>query len=312
MTKTHPAGAAAALQCRSRRQWKLPPALPRHCPGASTGYRCRLSAAWHHRPGRVSAVRPLGAAASQQFHAQQVPIPVADAKLGDVPRAGPLGVRGRPKTAHLRLPPPPPNCRPTAPALKPQARILHDTLAPSPTTTTTTTTSTKKKPQPPSLPRAILLNEQTASPPHARPSAYHDQPTPKPLPQTTAAAAAAAAMSVVDIKSKAQFDALIKENPFVALQAHATWCGPCKAISPMFNKHASSLSLPNTYAFARFDTDEVPDLAFELGIRSIPAFFFFENGDKASDLAGANPPALKKAVESLSEKAKAEGGKVSA
>lgn len=31
MTKTHPAAAAAALQCRSRRQWKLPPpALPRH------------------------------------------------------------------------------------------------------------------------------------------------------------------------------------------------------------------------------------------------------------------------------------------
>ncbi|KAJ6439844.1 thioredoxin M-type [Purpureocillium lavendulum] len=112
-------------------------------------------------------------------------------------------------------------------------------------------------------------------------------------------------MSVVDIKSKAQFDALIKENPFVAVQAHATWCGPCKAISPMFNKHAGALSVPNSYAFARFDTDEVPDLAFELGIRSIPAFFFFENGDKASDLAGANPPALKKAVEGLSEKAKA-------
>ena len=58
-----------------------------------------------------------------------------------------------------------------------------------------------------------------------------------------------------------------------------------------------------------------PDVAHRaqtLGIRSIPAFFFFENGDKASDLAGANPPALKKAVESLSEKAKAEGGKVSA
>ncbi|POR38591.1 Thioredoxin [Tolypocladium paradoxum] len=111
-------------------------------------------------------------------------------------------------------------------------------------------------------------------------------------------------MSVIDITSKAQFDALIKENPYVAVQAHATWCGPCKAISPMFQKHAETLSVPNTYAFARFDTDEVPDLAFELGIRSIPAFFFFENGDKAASLSGANPPALKKSVEEIFEKAK--------
>lgn len=118
-------------------------------------------------------------------------------------------------------------------------------------------------------------------------------------------------MSVIDITSKAQFDDLIKKNPYVAVQAHATWCGPCKAISPMFKKHAETLSVADTYAFARFDTDEVPDLAFELGIRSIPAFFFFENGDKASDLAGANPAALKKSVEELSGKAKGQADGVS-
>ncbi|PNY24670.1 Thioredoxin [Tolypocladium capitatum] len=115
-------------------------------------------------------------------------------------------------------------------------------------------------------------------------------------------------MSVVDITSKAQFDALIKENPYVAVQAHATWCGPCKAISPMFKKHAETLSVRDAYAFARFDTDEVPDLASELGIRSIPAFFFFENGDKAASVTGANPSALKASVEQFSEKAKAKAG----
>ncbi|KAF4961043.1 hypothetical protein FSARC_10277 [Fusarium sarcochroum] len=108
--------------------------------------------------------------------------------------------------------------------------------------------------------------------------------------------------AVTEITTKAQFDELIKSTPYVALQAHATWCGPCKAISPIFNKHADALK-SDKYVFAKFDTDDVPDLAFELGIRSIPAFFFFENGDKTDNLAGAAPPKLKALVEDYAAKA---------
>lgn len=110
-------------------------------------------------------------------------------------------------------------------------------------------------------------------------------------------------MSITDITSKSQFDELLKSHPYVAIQAHATWCGPCKAISPIYNKAAveklSAAGADSKIAFARFDTDDVPDLASELGIRSIPAFFFFENGDKADSLAGANPPALKAKIDKL-------------
>ncbi|KAF7563640.1 hypothetical protein G7046_g444 [Stylonectria norvegica] len=112
-------------------------------------------------------------------------------------------------------------------------------------------------------------------------------------------------MSVLTLTSRQQFQQLIDSTPYVAVQATASWCGPCKAITPFFNKHADALSAPEAYTFARFDTDDVPELAFELGIRSIPAFFFFEKGDKSDDLAGANPPALKKIVEAYAEKAKA-------
>ncbi|KAL7788403.1 thioredoxin-like protein [Trichoderma ceciliae] len=110
-------------------------------------------------------------------------------------------------------------------------------------------------------------------------------------------------MAVIDITSKSQFDELVKTTPYVVLQAHATWCGPCRAISPIFNKHAETLAIPEKYTFARFDTDDVSDLAFELGIRSIPAFFVFENGEKADSLSSANPAALQKMTQTIADKA---------
>lgn len=109
-------------------------------------------------------------------------------------------------------------------------------------------------------------------------------------------------MVVVDITSKSQFDDLVSSKPFVALQATATWCGPCKAISPFFVKHSDEHT-SDKYVFAKFDTDDVPDLAQELGIRSIPAFFVFEDGEKVETLNGANPPALSKLTATYGEKA---------
>lgn len=112
-------------------------------------------------------------------------------------------------------------------------------------------------------------------------------------------------MPATEIKTKTEFDELINAKPYVLVQAHATWCGPCKAISPFFDKHSEEYSdVADKYAFVRFDTDDVPDLAQELGIRSIPAFFLFENGEKTDNLSGANPPALKKLVDTAGAKAK--------
>jgi thioredoxin 1 len=112
-------------------------------------------------------------------------------------------------------------------------------------------------------------------------------------------------MSVQDIKTKAEFDEILKANPYVALQATAIWCGPCKAISPIYNKLADSNKDTASAKFVRFDIDEDSDLTKELGIRSVPAFFFFDNGEKVDSMVGANPPALQKAVGALVEKASA-------
>ncbi|CAG8182941.1 hypothetical protein PENNAL_c0400G06081 [Penicillium nalgiovense] len=106
-------------------------------------------------------------------------------------------------------------------------------------------------------------------------------------------------MGVTEIKSKAQFNELVKSGSGVALQAHAEWCGPCKAISPIFNKHAQVYA-DKPVIFARFDTDDVPELAQQLGVTNIPAFYFFKHGELSNNVRGANPQALKEAIEKLS------------
>ncbi|KAF5647863.1 thioredoxin 1 [Fusarium tjaetaba] len=105
-------------------------------------------------------------------------------------------------------------------------------------------------------------------------------------------------MPITTIHSQSEFHDLIQRHRFVIIFATATWCGPCQSIKPFFEKHANASNYdPEKLAFAQFDTDEIPALDAELGIRSIPEFFLMENAERVDNLSEANPPALKKLVD---------------
>ncbi|KAF2690556.1 thioredoxin-domain-containing protein [Lentithecium fluviatile CBS 122367] len=99
---------------------------------------------------------------------------------------------------------------------------------------------------------------------------------------------------VHNLKTKPDWDkALEDKDTLLVLDCFATWCGPCKVIAPQVVKFS------NTYPDARFyklDVDEVPDVAQELGIRAMPTFLLFKNGDKVAEVVGANPKALEAAI----------------
>ncbi|KAL4244201.1 Thioredoxin [Abortiporus biennis] len=96
-------------------------------------------------------------------------------------------------------------------------------------------------------------------------------------------------MTVTVISSLAQFKELIEGDKPVVIDFWATWCGPCKVISPIFEK--LSEQFPNV-TFAKVDVDEQGDISQEVGIRAMPTFILFKNGNKVKDLVGANPGAL--------------------
>lgn len=73
----------------------------------------------------------------------------------------------------------------------------------------------------------------------------------------------------------------------------ATWCGPCKVIAPKVVEFSDKY--PNA-RFYKVDVDEVPDVAQELGIRAMPTFVMFKNGEKVGEVLGANPAPLEAAI----------------
>ena len=74
----------------------------------------------------------------------------------------------------------------------------------------------------------------------------------------------------------------------------ATWCGPCQRIAPTFEALADEYA--ETAVFVKVDVDELPGLASELGVMSMPTFLFFRGGDVIHTLRGADEKALREQV----------------
>jgi thioredoxin 1 len=98
---------------------------------------------------------------------------------------------------------------------------------------------------------------------------------------------------VHNLENKADFDAALKEQGLMVLDCFATWCGPCKVIAPQVVKFSD---IYPTARFYKLDVDNLPDVAQELGIRAMPTFLLFKDGEKVGEVVGANPTALEGAI----------------
>jgi thioredoxin len=90
-----------------------------------------------------------------------------------------------------------------------------------------------------------------------------------------------------EIKSLSQFNKL-KTSPLVILDCYATWCGPCKAISPVFERLAKQYEGSTSIVFAKVDVDKAKDVAQACGITAMPTFQFFKHGKKVDEVKGAD------------------------
>ena len=76
----------------------------------------------------------------------------------------------------------------------------------------------------------------------------------------------------------------------------ATWCGPCKMLSPVVERAAEQH--PEVH-FYKVDIDEEPDLAVRFKIMSVPTLLFLKRGQVVSKSIGVISSAeLEREIES--------------
>ena len=95
-------------------------------------------------------------------------------------------------------------------------------------------------------------------------------------------------MSVLNITSENFEQEVMKSDKPVLLDFWATWCGPCRMVSPVIDEIAEERS---DIKVGKINVDEQMELAAKYGVMSIPTLMVIKNGEVSNQSVGAIPKA---------------------
>lgn len=81
------------------------------------------------------------------------------------------------------------------------------------------------------------------------------------------------------------FESLKNGQQPLVVDFWATWCGPCRMISPVISELAKEYD--GKIAVGKCDVEENEELAADFGIRNIPTIIFMKGGEVVDKVVGA-------------------------
>ena len=89
------------------------------------------------------------------------------------------------------------------------------------------------------------------------------------------------------VATNTNFNELLQDSKLVIVDFWATWCGPCRMLSPILDQVEEEM--PDQITVVKVNVDDADEIAAQYRIMSIPTLLFFKNGQIVDKTVGAMP-----------------------
>ena len=83
-----------------------------------------------------------------------------------------------------------------------------------------------------------------------------------------------------------EYAELINSDSPVVIDFHATWCGPCKVLSPILEELSDEV---DGVEFVKLDVDQHPEIAGANGVMGVPTVVMLKDGEVKDRFVGVQP-----------------------
>ncbi len=92
------------------------------------------------------------------------------------------------------------------------------------------------------------------------------------------------------VATNTNFSELLQGNNLIIVDFWATWCGPCRMLSPILDEVEEEMA--GQISVVKVNVDDADEIAAQYRIMSIPTLLFFKNGQLVDKTVGAMPKAV--------------------